>query len=222
MYRIKSFYQYSLLAAGTYYVVSEGYGAGVGSIITTIKTTSLVCNTVLNLTVFIEGYYAGAGTMVPVMVNEGYAGSPLPTINDVDDILVEVRNSVSPFGVIASTTTRLKTNGTAVCNFGTLIGNYYIVVKHRNGMQTWSKNPVSFSSGSVNYNFSTAATQAYGDNMKNLGSNIWGIYSGDIFQDENIDLLDLSDLQNDITNFLRGYRQPISTEMATLIYWTCR
>jgi len=48
----------------------------------------------------------------------------------------------------------LKTDGTALMNFSSaILGNsYYIVVKHRNAMETWSKLPVTFSA-TTSYDF---------------------------------------------------------------------
>ena len=57
--------------------------------------------------------------------------------------------------------------------------NYYIAVKHRNSIETWSKLPQQFTGGILNYNFTTAATQAYGDNMKLKGSK-WCVYNGEM------------------------------------------
>ena len=42
-------------------------------------------------------------------------------------------------------------------------------------------------------------------NQINLGNGIWGIYSGDFNQDENIDLIDILIQENDISNFVYGY-----------------
>ena len=50
-----------------------------------------------------------------------------------------------------------------------LTGDYYITIKHRNSIETTSALPVSFAGSIINYDFTTAATQAYGDNMKQMG-----------------------------------------------------
>jgi hypothetical protein len=81
---------------------------------------------------------------------------------------------------------------------------YYIVVKHRNALTTWSKQQVLLSTNCA-YSFSNASQQAYGDNEIQIESNLWALYSGDINLDENIDLLDLGDLETGITNFQFGY-----------------
>ena len=57
----------------------------------------------------------------------------------------------------------------------------------------------------MSYNFSTAATQAYGDNQHEVSTGVWAFYTGDIVIDENVDLLDLGFLETDISNFAYGY-----------------
>ena len=95
----------------------------------------------------------------------------------------------------------------ATCTFTSAAsGNsYYIVVKHRNAVQTWSANPVLMSA-STSYDFSNLAAKAYGNNEVLVASGIWALYSGDINSDENVDLLDASQLESDINNFEFGYQ----------------
>jgi hypothetical protein len=82
--------------------------------------------------------------------------------------------------------------------------NYYIVVKHRNSIPTWSATGQSFSGGILSYNFTTAETQTYGSNMKNVGGK-WCIYNGDVNADEFIDGSDVSDCFNDASIGASGY-----------------
>jgi hypothetical protein len=192
------------LLPGTYYVVSEGEGSNVGSITTSINTTA-PCNSILQLTLFLEGYYSSGSFMTPAMNNQGFSGFPPAAFNDVDDIELELRDAIFPYPVVMSFITRLKTNGSAVCTFPLTTGNFYIVVKHRNSIQTWSKFPVSIGPGVNTYDFSNASSKAYGDNMKQVEPGIWALYTGDLNQDENIDLMDLSILDFDIMTFQYGY-----------------
>jgi hypothetical protein len=74
-------------------------------------------------------------------------------------------------------------------------GSYYLTVKNRNSIETVSAAPIAFSSPSINYDFSTAAAQAYGSNMKNVGG-VFVIYSGDVNQDGLIDLTDMTIIDN--------------------------
>lgn len=108
------------------------------------------------------------------------------------------------FGINAATTkTILNTNGTAVCTFS-VSGSYYLVIKHRNALSTWSSNPVTVGSLPITYAFTTNSAQAYGGN-ENLIDNVWRIYSGDLNGDENIDLIDLDMLEQGINQFDFGY-----------------
>ncbi len=149
----------------------------------------------LNLKLFIEGYYSGSSMMQSVKFNQD--GSS-PTA-DVENITVELHSTTAPFSLVASTISLLKTNGTAICSFATAsVGSYYITVKSRSGLQTWSATPQSLITTTLTYDFSSAANKAFGGNMKNLGNGVFGFYSGDINQDESIDATDTVDLTNDI------------------------
>jgi hypothetical protein len=149
---------------------------------------------------FIEGYYAGANTMTPVKANQGVGSSA----TDVDDIAIELRDAAT-YAVVATTTGVLQTDGTAVCTFATAqTGSFYIVVKHRNAVQTWSAAPVTLGSVS-SYDFTTAANKAYGDNMKEVASGVWALYSGDLNQDDFIDLSDYTNWETDNNASMMGY-----------------
>ncbi|MBS1519258.1 MAG: hypothetical protein JSS91_14330 [Bacteroidetes bacterium] len=87
-----------------------------------------------------------------------------------------------------------------------LTGNYFLIVKYFNCIETWSAAPVSVSASFLNsYSFMTSGTQAYGNNLIQKGSR-WCIYSGDVNQDGTIDLTDGSLIDNDAFNFVSGYQ----------------
>jgi hypothetical protein len=98
----------------------------------------------------------------------------------------------------------LQTNGVAVATFSSRTASYYIVVKHRNSLETWSANPVSLGA-TASYNFTDAASKAYGNNMKELESGVYGFYSGDINQDGFIEASDYAPLFNDNDAVAEGY-----------------
>jgi hypothetical protein len=75
------------------------------------------------------------------------------------------------------------------------------VIKHRNTLETWSANPISMSSDSL-YDFTTAATQAYGSNMIQVGNGVYALYTGDLNQDGFIDAFDYPALDADTFNGL--------------------
>jgi hypothetical protein len=85
--------------------------------------------------------------------------------------------------------------------------NYYIELQHRNSIETWSKTPQIFTSNSLTYNFTTANTQAYGDNMIQVDASPvrYAIYGGDVNQDGTVDATDVSMIDNDAFYFISGY-----------------
>ena len=106
----------------------------------------------LNLTVkaFIEGYYLGGGLMAAVIDPIG-----LPT--KFDSVTVELRGTVSPFVLVSAKNGLMNTDGTVTVSFNSALANssYYIVLKGRNSVETWSKNPKLLISGNNIYNFAT-------------------------------------------------------------------
>ncbi len=88
-----------------------------------------------------------------------------------------------------------------------LSGNYYIVVKHRNSIETWSNLPVTYTRGSTFFKNFISPGESYGDNMPlMIQSETWrGLYSGDINQDGAIDASDVSLVETDASNFVSGY-----------------
>lgn len=123
-----------------------------------------------------------------------------------DTAKVYLRGASSPYPYIDSARGVIDAFGNLdVCfdNAGT--GSYYIVVRHRNSIETWSAAPVSMNSMFFNfYGFTSSAGSAYGSNLVlKLGS--YCIYSGDVNQDETVDATDLSLIDNDATNFVSGY-----------------
>jgi hypothetical protein len=149
----------------------------------------------LNLTTFLEGSYSGNSSMTATLnkVNASISNSI------ADSIIVELHESTSPYATMYSSNGVLNTNGTASIAFpNSAIGSsYYIAIKHRNAIETWSAAPVAISNHTF-YNFTTSASQAYGNNLSNMGDGVFGMYSGDINQDGSIDFNDYPDL--DIAN----------------------
>jgi hypothetical protein len=66
-----------------------------------------------------------------------------------------------------------------------------------------------FSSGFINYDFTTGYNKAYNDGinnpMRNMGGGVYAIYSGDINQDGGVDISDMQLTENDVSNFAFGY-----------------
>ena len=193
----------SYAMAGTYSFTTTN-AAGCDSVATLNLT--IACSTIVNLTCLIEGYWdAGNNAMLPVLANQGETS----TATACDSIDVELHD-INTYAMVQSVRTILNQNGTANCVFPSTSGAYYIVVKHRSAIQTWSAVPVTVGSAPVSYNFTSGVNQAYGGNQVEVAPGVWALYSGDIVIDENIDLLDLGTLELDISNFSYGY---VSTDL---------
>ena len=143
-------------------------------------------------------------------VLEGTYNAILDTLEIVDTVKVYLRNTYYPYTAVDSSVSTIPTDPfvfTGLFKFPNApSGSYYIVVKHRNGIETWSKaGGVQLTKGVVaNYNFTTDSSKAYGNNLVLKGSK-WCIYSGDVNQDGIIDAQDLAAVDNDIYNSVTGY-----------------
>ncbi len=103
-------------------------------------------------------------------VVEGMYYSLFNQLSRRDTVTVELRQTVSPYTLVAS--------GKGVIdslNFNTFLqypfapaGTYYIVFKHLNSISTWSKSGgEAFNyTDTIDYNFTTSSSQAYGNNLK--------------------------------------------------------
>jgi plastocyanin len=158
-------------------------------------------NKTLNLTLFLEGIFNG----LSMNQAQGATGNQYPG-NTADQVTVELHNASPPYDLAGGPfTANLSTAGTATLNIpGSLNGIYYIVVKHRNSIETWNSNPVSFSGSLLNYDFSTSVSQAYGGNLK-LMAGKYVIYCGDVNQDSQVDSADMTPVDNDAAVFESGY-----------------
>jgi hypothetical protein len=160
-------------------------------------------NTTVNMTVLLEGLYAGGGTMNPAYdANGPHWGTTI-----ADKINIEL-HSASTYATIVTTISNvtLNTNGTASFTVpNTYNGSYYITVTHRNSIITTTAAPVSFASGPVTYNFTDNAAKAYGSNEVMMIDGHYAIYGGDASQDGLIDSSDMSLVENDDAIAASGY-----------------
>lgn len=156
------------------------------------------CNTILNLKMFIQGYYAG-----PNQMNSAKTSSQGVALNYVDDVEVELRNA--SFDLVANTHAQLMPDGNAQCVFDTSVtGLYYVVVRGTNSIKTCSSTPISISTEINQYDFSDGLNKAYGNNMIEMSSGVWAIMSGDVNNDGNVDNGDYSVWEVDASQFAFG------------------
>lgn len=156
----------------------------------------------LIMKLFLEGLYNGTGTMRQAQGDLGnqFAGAI------ADQITVELHDPANYLNVIATIpNVDLNTTGSATVPVSlNYSGSYYLTVKNRNSIETVSAAPIAFSSASINYDFSSAATQAFGSNLNTIGTdNV--VFSGDTNGDGVVDALDLAAVENDANSFTTGY-----------------
>lgn len=124
----------------------------------------------------------------------------------VDTVKVLLRNTFSPYNVIDSLSGIYSSAGNISLSFQNAVNgtNYYLLIRHRNSIETWNSSGITFSSNSAVYDFTSSQSSAYGNNLKLKGSK-YCIYSGDVNQDGTIDASDLSQVENDAANSVGGY-----------------
>jgi hypothetical protein len=158
----------------------------------------------LNVKAFLEGYYNGNSTMKTLLHNIGLTDDTTA----VDSIEVQMwspdyLNLTEP---TFTTKTILHNDGNVNLRLPiNMIGkNYYICIKHKNSIETWSAEPITISTVN-NYDFTISQDKAYSNNfdnpMKSMPDGNFAIYSGDINQDGTIDIFDMMNAENDVINF---------------------
>lgn len=167
----------------------------------------------VNLKLFLQGPYSsglmsnGLSTLLPLAqpynsAPWNYSGSEkvssIPA-DVVDWILVELRSNTSSSTVLKRRAGFIKKDGSIVDLDGNSdlkftdinSGNYYVVIKHRNHLDVMSSSAISLSTTSSLFDFSTAASKAYGTNsLVNLGDGKYGMISGDGDANGLINILD--------------------------------
>ena len=151
-----------------------------------LLTDNCSTGSVVNLTLFVQGYYTGGSTMTSVKLNQDYESPD----TDVEDLTVELHDALD-YSLVDTAVGTLKTDGTLSVTFNSAAaGSYYIAVKGSNIVQTWSAAPQAVGTTPLNYDFSTSASQAYGDNMSEVEPGVFAFYQGDIAVDDLVDLTD--------------------------------
>ena len=180
----------------------------------------------LNLKAYLEGYYEGGvinGQPSGQMNNNLGNGGLLKivglstNINDVDWVTISAMSATTPYGLVGSAIGIIDVNGNVIVQFGREVieaQSYYLKINHRNSIETWSASPVRLNR-ITNYDFTTAANKAFGDNMILTSDNLYyAFFSGDIsdastgivgVQDGVVESQDLSDMENAVYSILLGY-----------------
>lgn len=179
---------YGTDAQNEIYLSSYSQQNGSGRIYRLVNTNI----TALNLKAVIQGYYN---------IQTG-------KLNIKDTVSVYVHSNVSPYVKIDHAFCVIDSSSLSGFThfYNTPTGKYYLVLKSRNALETWSRSGGdSLQQGSgVNYDFTTSSSQAYGNNLVLYGGK-YCIYSGDIDKNGIIDGNDFSLIDNKASNFSTGY-----------------
>jgi hypothetical protein len=145
---------------------------------------------------------------VITLAPQGFYNISTGKLNMRDTVKVYLRNISSPYGIVDSAKSVIDSvNFTGSFLFANATnGIYYLQVKHRNSLETWSKpgGEIYNSSNALIYDFTSSVSQAYGNNLI-LKSSEYCIYSGDVDRDGAVDLTDLTIIENSAVHFASGY-----------------
>jgi hypothetical protein len=148
------------------------------------------------------------GLMTCKFAPEGYYDTGLNRLAMRDTFTVYLANTTTPYAFVDSSLITIDSVSlSGIATFANAAnGTYYLAVKGRNIVETWSKTggETFTKGGQMSYDFTSAQAQSYGSNAVVKGSK-WCIYSGDVTQDGFIDFSDLSQVDNDQYNFVGGY-----------------
>ena len=165
-----------------------------------------VCTFTFNIKLLIQGFYVGSGLMRATI-------DPVLYPSVCDTVKIEQHNATSPFALVESSTKTIDLNGNGqfVFSNSSLGSSFYLVIKHRNAIETWSAAPVLMTSGG-SYDFSTALNKAYGNNEITLATGIVAVWSGDINngsvggnKDGLVNTSDFNELQTSVVQFISSY-----------------
>lgn len=157
--------------------------------------TTFSSSITLNLKVLIEGFTSTAGTM------------RLPLGTSCDSLRVYLASPATPYGILYSSNGTINATGNGIFTFSgaAMGGSFYIIVKHRNSLETWSGAPILMPSTNNFFDFTTGITQAFGSNLINVGSGKYAIRSGDVNQNGVIDINDYTAVQTALLTLSSGY-----------------
>ncbi len=148
----------------------------------------------LNANAFIEGFY-----------------NPATNLTVRDTIRFYLRNTALPYAIIDSSKVRITNTGFGQFSFPNASAGaaYYLHLKHRNSIETWSSIPVYFDplTFETEYSFLNPSTVAYGSNLTKIDNvpPTFGIWGADVDQDGIVDASDVSIVDNDAFVGLGGY-----------------
>ncbi len=145
-----------------HYFVSETSANGCKANTDTVAVTANYCNFNINAKIFIEGFYIGNGLMNAII-------DPVNYPNLCDTVEMQLAQPITPYSILYSNKKAIATNGAATFNFITspIYGSYYLVIKHRNAIETWSATPVTINSFSNPFDFTSGTANRFSGSQLN-------------------------------------------------------
>jgi hypothetical protein len=186
-------------------------------------TNSLGCDSIATLNIslascqgftftvkaILEGYYNRSTSQMNRVL---YNLNQITDSNIVDYIRIDIwhPDDLLEYSPTFSFNTLINKNGIATVSLPSNFsgGYYYISVKHKNSLETWSANTVRLLPGST-YDFSSSLSKAYSNSnnvpMKYISSGKYALFSGDVNQDGTINSNDLQQVENSSKLLENGY-----------------
>ncbi len=162
---------------------------------------------ILTIKLFLEGLFNNNSNILNEAL-DGTTGMPEWGIGVADKIDVDLYNDLAPYNSIFNQSNiYLSTQGIATVNTECPNdGNYYIAVRNRNHLATWTSIPISFNTQNVNYNFTSDVNQAYGfEAQKQVSPYLYAFYLGDLDQGGWVDAIDFNAFEPDLTLGSTGF-----------------
>ena len=111
----------------------------------------------------------------------------------VDWVWIELRDEANNTSIISSQSALLQRDGDVVgidgispLNFVAAVGNYFVVIKHRNHLGVMSENPITFNNTNVVVDFTNGSITTFGTNAQTsfgMPIGILGMWAGDANND---------------------------------------
>lgn len=181
--------------------------------VTRTKLNTYIGTSNIEITRCVNHYVDISGIKIPPincqikLALEGFYNSGSDKHNRSETATAYLRRAFSPYQIVDSASAEIDSNnltGDFQFSASTFGGTYYIVINHRNNLETWSKaGGENLLNGNNRYDFTSSASQAYGNNMILKGSR-YCIYSGNVNNDMIIDAEDLLLIDNDLFNYITG------------------
>lgn len=144
---------------------------------------------ILEIRLLLDGLLDSACRMNPCM-----AGLNVVFPSPIADLVsISLADSCSPHSIIYHIdNVPVRVNGYVFLPYpDSIVGRrYYLVVNHRNSIETWSSSPVLMETDTTSFDFSSSKLSACEENLVSR-SECFALYAGDINQDGLIDLEDM-------------------------------